>query len=45
MILKNSLLIFGKAVIFRYSYSIDESCPVPGVVSPLIIPAPQVPNP
>jgi hypothetical protein len=34
-----------KAIIIRYNCSIDESRPVPGFVSPLMIPAPQVPNP
>jgi hypothetical protein len=32
------------AVIIRYNCSIDESRPVPGSISPLMIPAPQVPN-
>jgi hypothetical protein len=36
--------MFGKAVIIRYSCSIDESRPVPGFISPLMIPAPQVSN-
>jgi hypothetical protein len=44
MILKIPSL-YWKAVIIRYSCSMDESRPVPGFVSPLMIPAPQVPNP
>jgi hypothetical protein len=37
--------MFGKAVIIHYSCSIDESRPIPSFDSPLMIPAPQVPNP
>jgi hypothetical protein len=33
-----------EAVIIRYNCSIDESRPVLGSISPLMIPAPQVPN-
>jgi hypothetical protein len=33
-----------EAVIIRYNCSIDESRPIPGFISPLMIPAPQVPN-
>jgi hypothetical protein len=37
--------LYSGAAIIRYSCSIDESRHVPGSISPLMIPAPQVPNP
>jgi hypothetical protein len=43
MILKIPSL-YLEAVIIHYNYSIDESCHVPSSISPLMIPAPQVPN-